>query len=121
MPSLGEPSSPKASPTEPSPKTVQVGGRGAKGDRFKILSEWAEARDVQALFIMLEANNVARMRRVAEHLYISLLMRTDAWRRIVQRFDPASAHTSLNMMGNILEPRKGEMYDAKTNVSAVRH
>lgn len=34
---------------------------------------------------------------------------SEAWRRLVQRFDPASAHANVNLMSKILKPPKGKV------------
>lgn len=80
---------------------------GAKDERFKVLLEWAQARDPNEPAVDPAASNVANATRLSQHIYASLLMSTEsgteahsivdntpaengleAWRRFVQKFDP---------------------------------
>lgn len=80
---------------------------GGEDERFKVLLEWAEARETNAAIIIPESSNVVGAPRLAQHVYASLIMSTkagtetdsivnntpgdngrEAWRRLVQRLDP---------------------------------
>lgn len=81
---------------------------GARDERFKVLRDWAETRDTDSSTISPEASGVADAPRLAQRIYASLLMSTeagteahsivdnapgenglDAWPRSAQRLDPA--------------------------------
>lgn len=93
---------------------------GAKDDRFNLLLQCAEARETNAPTIVPEASSVTGTARLAQHLLArehgdrnsGSLHRTpgenglEARRRLVQRFDPLSAHANLNLMSKILRPPK---------------
>lgn len=75
---------------------------------------------------MPEASGVSGAGKFTQHLYASLPMSAEAgtlahsivdntpgehgleaWRRLVQRFDPASAHGNLKLMSKTLKPPGG--------------
>lgn len=74
------------------------------------------------------ASNAASATRLAQHISASLLISTEArtethsivdnipaesgleaWRRFVQRFDPAPEHTNFNLMSKLFRPPKGKV------------
>lgn len=96
---------------------------GAKGEKFKALgrspaAERASSGSRGQQHNKCNAPSAAHLRKPS-HEYrgrdITIVDNTpagnglEAWRRPVQKFDPASAHANLNMMSNILRPPKGKV------------
>lgn len=105
-----------------------IAADGAKDDNFKVRSEWAEAREATGPTIVQDPNGLFGAARLAQHLYASLLMCTEAgteahsildntpgkngleaWRRHVPRFDPTSTRTNRDLTGKILKPPMGRV------------
>lgn len=104
---------------------------GAKDDRFKSLLEWAEMREPMAPSIVPDASGIHAPKLLGQHVYASLLMSTEAgtevhsivgWnvleacRRLVQRFDPASAQANLNLLSRILKSQAQTRKDREAGI-----
>lgn len=98
----------------------------AKDERLKVLLQWA-ARADRADDIVPYSSGVLGVATLAQHIYASLLMCTEAgreahsivdntpaengveaWRRLVQTFDPTLAHANPNLLSEILKPPTGK-------------
>lgn len=95
---------------------------GAKDKPFSVVLMWAEAHDANTPVVDPTASGLAGAQKLAQHLYASFLMSTEAgteahsiadntplengleaWRRLVHGIDPAQAQANLSMMSSILK------------------
>lgn len=95
---------------------------GATDETFKVLLGWVRAREPNALAIIPESSSMVVASRLAQHVHASLLMSRgrsrgtlhcrqytgekglEAWRRLVQTFDPRSAHANPKLLSKIFYP-----------------
>lgn len=83
---------------------------GAKDARFRVLLGWAEApRELKAPTIIPEPSDEAGIEAPSVVDNTPCDNGVEAWRRLVQRFDLASAHANLDSMSKILKARKGKI------------
>lgn len=111
-------------------QAVQVGG-GNQGREVQRIVGLAEGWVTNAPTIVPETSGIVDAQSLGQHVYASLLISTEigteaplianntppadqgleAWRRLAQRFDPASAQANLNLASRSLKPRKGMIND----------
>lgn len=99
---------------------------GAKDDQFKALLEWSRIMGADGTNHRSRDKRHSGAWRLGQHLYASLLMSTESGteahsivdstpgehglevcRKLVQRFGPASAHATFNLMCHNLKTPKG--------------